>query len=303
MRYAIGIDGGGTKTALIACTDDGRILCDVQTKGTNLCAQQQAEAKETLFALLNDCRVNYGAPSAVCMGAAGMVGDRVGNVLKSALVRASECENVLVLDDAKISLYANFSRGAGLSLTAGTGSICVAQNAAGELFRAGGWGHLVSDEGSAYDIVRRALIAAVRAHDEGRGDMVLLQELCRRTGSGSFEELIEAVYRDYAEKSAFASLADTVSECARMGDETATAVLQEAADRLFALCSLVVKRSGLEREPFEACFNGGVLAHVEAVWNRLAEKLSDNFGCKVRRKTERAVFGALALARERMNER
>ena len=39
----------------------------------------------------------------------------------------------------------------------GTGSICYGRNEAGEVFRTGGWNHVLSDEGSAYDIVFRHL--------------------------------------------------------------------------------------------------------------------------------------------------
>lgn len=298
MNYVIGIDGGGTKTEMIARTSNGRILVEKTLRGTNLYARPREEVEETLAALISDCIAGFGVPVAICMGAAGMIGEYSEKALSKALMRASGCGKILVCNDAKIALRANFSRGAGLSLTAGTGSVCVAQNEAGELFRAGGWGHLVSDEGSAYDVTRRALIAVVKANDGVVAPTALLREMCRRTGSRSFEELIDAVYRAYAEKSAFASLADAVTECARFGDEAASSVLRETADLLFSLCSAVIGRAGLEGKPFEVCYNGGVLVHDEIVRKRLSLLLKERFSCTIRKKAEKAVYGALALAQE-----
>src|SRR5205085_1278058 len=56
----------------------------------------------------------------------------------------------------------------GIVIIAGTGSIVYGRNQRGEAARAGGWGHLIGDEGSGYWIGREALAAVMRAED-GRG--------------------------------------------------------------------------------------------------------------------------------------
>ena len=84
-------------------------------------------------------------------------------------------EGVTVRSDVDGSLYAA-TDGAGVLLIAGTGSNCLFRRndgpggGPGASHRCGGWGHLVGDEGSAYDVARRAIATVLRVRD-GRGDV------------------------------------------------------------------------------------------------------------------------------------
>ena len=57
-----------------------------------------------------------------------------------------------------ISRWQRRASGPAIVLLAGTGSFAVGRNAAGEMARAGGYGSQIGDEGSAYDIGRRAVL-------------------------------------------------------------------------------------------------------------------------------------------------
>src|SRR5260370_914390 len=76
----------------------------------------------------------------------------------------------LLADDsgALIALVAGAQDAPGIVIVSGTGSIAYGRNANGEAARAGGWGHMIGDEGSGYWIGREALTAVMRAAD-GRG--------------------------------------------------------------------------------------------------------------------------------------
>ena len=68
-----------------------------------------------------------------------------------------------------------------MALVAGTGSVAYGRNAAGKTARAGGWGYLAGDEGSAYWIGREALAALALALD-GRGPPTALLTMLLRSG-------------------------------------------------------------------------------------------------------------------------
>src|SRR5258707_496529 len=81
-----------------------------------------------------------------------------------------------------------------LAVVAGTGSIALGRDARGATARSGGWGHLIGDEGSGYDIGRSCLQAVTRAAD-GRGPPTTLVDLLAHTwGLNSPTEIIGRVY-------------------------------------------------------------------------------------------------------------
>src|SRR5207249_5513001 len=63
----------------------------------------------------------------------------------------------------------------GIALIAGTGSNALGVNASGEAWRAGGWGHILGDEGSGYWLGLHGMQAAVTWRD-GRGRPTRLAE-------------------------------------------------------------------------------------------------------------------------------
>src|SRR5262249_20279577 len=81
-------------------------------------------------------------------------------------------------NDAELLLSA-VDGAVGVALVAGTGSIALGRDKHGTSARAGGWGHILGDEGSGYEIGRQALQAAMRAAD-GRGEATLLLERIMR---------------------------------------------------------------------------------------------------------------------------
>ena len=74
---------------------------------------------------------------------------QVATRLVQALVSGAD---IHVVSDAETALYGAHGGGPGVIVIAGTGSIALGRNAAGREARAGGWGWLVDDAGSAFAI-------------------------------------------------------------------------------------------------------------------------------------------------------
>lgn len=142
----------------------------------------------------------------------------------------------------------------------------------------------------------RAARAAALSFDGRRERTALLNAFLAETGCESFEQLVAAVYKNYAEKSALAGLAGVVTKCARNGDSVALKVLEKAAEELFSLCASVVEKGGFAGQKFGICFNGGVLKHDDIVKASLKLKLKNSYDCIISENTVKAVFGAAELA-------
>ncbi|MET0321061.1 MAG: BadF/BadG/BcrA/BcrD ATPase family protein, partial [Duganella sp.] len=122
---------------------------------------------------------------------------------------------------------------------AGTGSMAYGEFG-GQRARAGGWGELFSDEGSAYWIARAGLALFSRMSD-GRAPRGPLHRLVRgRLALQEDLDLCEVVYGELkGERSRIAALSRLVSEAAAQGDLQAQAIVDAAAAELVALVAAV----------------------------------------------------------------
>ena len=115
-------------------------------------------------------------------------------------------------------------------IVSGTGSCCFGRRSDGKTFRYGGWGHILGDKGSGYEIGLRGLKASVHFLDrEGRWPLLgrcLLQTLQMNEP----EDLID--WAKSAAKSEVAVLAVQVFAAAAKGDKVAKDILTTAAESL-----------------------------------------------------------------------
>jgi N-acetylglucosamine kinase-like BadF-type ATPase len=164
-----------------------------------------------------------------------------------------------VTNDGELAL-SGLDGAVGVALVAGTGSIAFGRNAVGEKARAGGWGHLIGDEGSGYMIGRRAMQAAARAAD-GRGPQTaILPAIMESWSLTRADGMIGRVYPD-GDKGLIAALSAIVFTAARAGDRVARRIVAQAATDLAFTAIAVGDALGFEREPLPLALVGGLLVH------------------------------------------
>lgn len=238
--YIIGIDGGGTKTYCVIGDAHGNLLAACAGGAGNVKSRPWPQVAKTLVRLIRQALRLAGAEHAqLAVIAAGLGGvvqsrdrERIAGLLRShageALVR--------VYPDAENALAAGGNgSGSGIALVAGTGSVAWGRTANGTEARSGGWGHVLGDEGSGYDIGRRALAAVIRAHD-GRGEPTALTPiLLGHLALASPRQFIELYYERAGVRTDIASLAVPALQAAREGDPIARAIAETAADELTQL--------------------------------------------------------------------
>src|SRR5207302_3900726 len=93
-----------------------------------------------------------------------------------------------VVHDARLVLAAAGLE-AGVVLIAGTGSVAWGLSPDGTEARAGGWGHLLGDDGSGYWVVREAARRALAEHDRGLPPGPSARRLLSATGAADPLEL------------------------------------------------------------------------------------------------------------------
>src|SRR3989475_11684791 len=167
--HVLGIDAGGTKTVCLLADEGGKVLSEGRGPGANLHAAGELEVEKVLHEVMEDALGDRDiTPAAICLGIAGVDRDDEARTVRAIMRRIGHKSRVLVVNDALIALVAGAKDAPGIVIIAGTGSIVYGRNAGGDASRAGGWGHMIGDEGSGYWIGREALAAVMRASD-GRG--------------------------------------------------------------------------------------------------------------------------------------
>src|SRR5271155_2280659 len=170
--YFLGFDGGGTKTDCILVDAKSNVLARATAGASNPLRAGYAKAWFTLSdaadVVLEHQHIKASNIRGICAGIGGAgresVAKRIATFLEDAFPEAA----VNVTSDLAITLQAAVGDGEGIILVVGTGSAAYGRDAQGHTARAGGRGPWFSDEGSAFDIGRRALAAVVRA-EENRG--------------------------------------------------------------------------------------------------------------------------------------
>jgi N-acetylmuramic acid 6-phosphate etherase len=183
-------------------------------------------------------------------------------------------------------------------LICGTGSLCFGLSRDGRRARAGGWGYLFGDEGSAYAVAVAGLQAAAKAAD-GRGPGTrLLEAFLGRLDLDKPEDLVASVYAVAADRAAIASWAEVVTRAAAGGDAVAEGILDNAAAELAAMVGAVVRRLGFAPSAFPLALAGGMLLAADGLRSRLATRLRAlDLDPAPLSRVEEPVVGAVKLAR------
>jgi len=261
--YLLGVDAGGTHTVCPLADDTQHILGRGEAGPANMMAVGLVAAAAAVREAVGQAWRAAGRaprPAAVaCIGMSGAGRLRDRQALAGALPPYGLARRAVIVSDALIALAAGSPRAVGVVVIAGTGAIAWGRNRAGEERRASGWGYILGDEGSAFDIGLAALRAVARAHD-GCGQPTLLTALILEHWRLSQpEDLRSIVYSAPSyRRPEVAALAPIVEQAARQGDVAALDIYACAAEELALAAKAVIGSLGMQAEPVDIVLSGGV---------------------------------------------
>jgi N-acetylglucosamine kinase-like BadF-type ATPase len=297
VAYFLAIDGGGTKTECVI-GDEQRVLGSAVGSTIKIKKVGNKTAADALRSAINQaCTQASVRPdqfSRTCIGLAGSSIPEVSQWTRATL-RELVSGEVILVNDTLIAHHAAFGRGPGVLVIAGTGSNVLGINDRGESARAGGWGPIISDEGSGFWIGRTAVAQSMRAHDAGRSTE-LLSAITRAWGLGTREEIVAMANSNPPPD--FAALLPAVLHCADAGDALAREILSSAANELAQLARIVVRKLWNGDGKIHIALTGGVFAHSAQIRQMFSNAIRvERAGIEVNPEPVHPVMGALAMAR------
>jgi len=274
--HVLGIDAGGTKTVCLLADEHGAVISEGRGPGANLHAAGELAVEKVLHEVIEAAVGDRGiTPAAVCLGIAGVDREDEAQTVRAIMRRLGYRSRAVVVNDALIALVSAAGDTPGVVIIAGTGSIVYGRNAVGESARAGGWGHMIGDEGSGYWIGREALSAVMRAAD-GRGPQTnLTPALLHELEIADVSRLPRIVYDRDQPRMAVAALGPLVQRVSEAGDAVAARILERAAEELVLAARSVTARLEMRGEAFGYHLAGSVFRLVPWLVAELSRRLAE----------------------------
>ncbi|HUB73819.1 MAG TPA: BadF/BadG/BcrA/BcrD ATPase family protein [Solirubrobacteraceae bacterium] len=246
-RYVMGVDGGATKTLAAVLDLRERTIHLGHGGPSNEDAVGAQAAVQALLGAADEALERAGV-EASALGAAvlAIAGTDTDDV--AGHVRAARTDAWLVVNDVVAAWATATGGGPGVAAIAGTGSNVFGVGGAdgrARAWRAGGWGHLLGDEGSGYWVGVQSIKAALR-HREASGPPTALSDAVRAFfGERSVEAVAQSVYTKPLTKGQIAAFAIEAAKIAEQGDAVARALYEHGARELGAQIAAVIAKTGL----------------------------------------------------------
>jgi len=289
MRFVLGFDGGGTKTHCVLMDELLRICAQSRSGPSNPnrvgFGGALAAVCESARLAVQSANISANDVAAVCAGLAGTAQLDARKKMKRLLMEEFPGKAVQVCTDLELSLEST-GEGPAIVLIAGTGSAAVGRGAEKQILRVGGHGTFLSDEGSSYDIGRRAASVSLRAFDRLGSNTELGSKILRAAEVADWPEFqirAQAVPDDV-----FPKLFSVVAESAAQGDAAARELLHQAVLDLVGLVRDLISRLQLNDQRFLFLKSGGMLGRYPEFDAELDRHLLEA--------APHAEFGALAIS-------
>jgi len=321
----LGVEAGATRTVALLADSHGKPLRRIQAGPANL----RLLNDEQLARRLRGIASRLPRPVAIAIGMAGARTEADRKRIRRAAAKvwpnvpcfaANDLETALEAADVPAephrfrSLRKRAPKTAGsyangrdqdrirtvprVLILSGTGSCCFGRTPDGRTAKVGGWGHILGDKGSGFEIALRALKAVIYYYDCDGVWSKLGQRLLRRLQLNEPDDLIGWIQK--AAKDEVAALAVDVFNAWSNGDKIASDILEGAAHGLANDAVSCAKRLAKAGAPVQFVLAGGVLLNQPRFAKKVAlllRRLSPN--AVVAPLKQESVWGAVKLARRR----
>ncbi len=296
----LGLEGGGTRTVALAADADFNLIRRVEAGPCNL----RLVSATDLVKHFRFFSQRLPAPTAIGIGLAGCRDDAdrqrvnaAASVVWPKVPRNVSHDLETALRTADLGAIKSQNPDAQIVVISGTGSCCFGRNRSGKTAKAGGWGHLLGDRGSGYDLASTALREVVAVYDASGRWPALGTRFLRRLMLNEPEALIG--WRQSATKTEVAALATEIFLAITARDRLARQIVKNVRSGLMVQALTVASRLAGRGGQVEFVLSGSAFTQPRAATAEFARELrQQRCDSTVRVVDRETAWGALVLARE-----
>jgi N-acetylmuramic acid 6-phosphate etherase len=296
-RSFLGIEGGGTRTIAVLADGAGHTLDRLETGPSNMKLLTDGQ----LIRHFRSLAKALACPDALGIGLSGAWVEADFQRIRSAAAKVWPSVPCYATNDLETALTAACRSGAErrdaqVLIVSGTGSCAYGKTAKGEALKVGGWGHVLGDEGSGYDIGLQALRAVVAEYDQGRAWPELGRRILRALVLNEPNDLID--WAQSASKAQIANLALEVFAASQCRDKVARLILARAARSLARDGAACARRVAKPGTAVQFVLSGSILLKQPRFAAQVGREVRKLRPAAVVTSLEReSVWGAVELAR------
>ncbi len=276
MDYIIGVDGGATKTEAVAynlydnelgraCTGFGNLFLDFDKSAQNVInAIKQCIDSIELPQSDKNCQCIY----------LGLAGIDIGNNKEKIqnLVKEKFGCDAVGYHDSYLAHVAVHKGDDGIIIISGTGSVGYGIFK-GRSAKAGGWGHIIGDEGSGYDIAVSAFKRIAYEYDCQLAPSELTKNIINKMNIKDVNEIVKLTYT-YS-KAEIASFAPIVARLAVQSDINSINILKTAGQHLAAMTARLYNKLKID-EHINIGISGSILLKTDIVKEEFIKCLNND---------------------------
>ncbi len=299
--FFIGIDSGGTKCELLISDKNNKPIYRKIYKALHFSVHGEKAISDHLIKIIKDsvesknmlmcnCR-------GICIGLSGVRDNKDKNELKKILVKSLAVKNITVESDTAIALHGAFKGEDGLILICGTGSILYGVINK-KYFRIGGWGRIIGDYGSGYEIGINAFRHLTKEYDKGKSKSKLSVEIEKKFSLNKNNVLGHIYHRGFD----IQNLAPVVLELAGKKDRDALEIIDKAVSGLLQHINIFSSKTKHKKE-IKLAFSGSIIESGNALSKSLEQRIRRDFeNIKLVKRMHTPAEGAVILAKHKYNK-
>ena len=258
-EFVVAVDGGGSKTDVVALSLDGAVLGSARGEGSSPHIVGLDRAVAIVDELVREVG-SFGLLVGANVYLSGLDLPAEIAAFESSIAGFDWAVHSVVDNDLFALLRAGTSEHNAVAVVCGTGINAVGVRADGATARFPALGNISGDWGGGWHLGEQALWHAARG-DDGRGPHTVLEQLIppvfeRQTVT----EVIEALHFGQLNIAELHRLAFALLDAAASGDAIATAVVERQVEEIVTMASLALKRLELLDTAVPVVLGGGLLA-------------------------------------------